>query len=535
MYSYLQSMTRYIPSPVPLLVGVAAAALLLGGCDSLSEYNNNPNQPTEADPNNVLANAQRDLAFETFGGNETMRGANLLAQYTTQNFYTTEESRYGSVGYGWSDFYTALNDLRKVKELARQNQPPNAANMRAIATITQVWAFQILTDAYGDIPFEDALQGATNRSPVYTPQQDIYPALVDSLDKALGLIQTGSGPPGDLINGGDMQKWSRFANGLKMRIGIRAADANQSFAASTIQSAMGDALQSNADNVYFQFGTSSTHRNTYYENRFVDGRDDFDVSERFVEALQQYGTDDPRIDAFVEQTSNNTSPCPDGSGNYDGFPYGMEQSAAQGRQSGRPSCNESRPESFFPAGPSGSGDAYAPMMYYDEILITKAEAAARGLIEGGDAQAKNYLEQAIRASIDFYGSETDADIDGQSSMADAYVNAVLSDYDANGYSQVIGEQRWIGFYFNNIQGWNTWRRMDFGDWVGPPTGGPAGDLQGRYIPLRIDYPSSEFNLNETNVSEAASRQFGSVQDEGPGRRIWWDTGEPPSESEAYQP
>lgn len=516
-------------------MGVAAAALLLGGCDSLSEYNNNPNQPTEADPNNVLANAHRDLAFETFGGNETMRGSNLLAQYTTQNFYTTEESRYGSVGYGWSDFYTALNDLRKVKELARQNQPPNAANLRAIATITQVWAFQILTDAYGDIPFEAALQGATNRSPVYTPQQDIYPALVDSLDKALGLIQTGGGPPGDLINGGDMQKWSRFANGLKMRIGIRAADANQSFAASTIQSATGNALQSNADNVYFQFGTSSTHRNTYYENRFVDGRDDFDVSERFVEALQQYDTDDPRIDAFVEQTSDNTSPCPDGSGNYDGFPYGMEQSAAQDRQSGRPSCNESRPESFFPAGPSESGDAYAPMMYYDEILITKAEAAARGLIEGGDAQAKDYLEQAIRASIDFYGSETDADIDGQSSMADAYVNAVLSDYDANGYSQVIGEQRWIGFYFNNIQGWNTWRRMDFGDWVGPPTGGPAGDLQGRYIPLRIDYPSSEFNLNETNVSEAASRQFGSVQDEGPGRRIWWDTGEPPSESDAYQP
>lgn len=533
MYSNVYNMTRYVPSFALLLGGAMALTMLLGGCDSLSEYNDNPNQPTSANPNNVLANAQRDLAFETYGGDETMRGSNLLAQYTTQNFYTTEESRYGSVGYGWSDFYTSLNDLRRVKELARQNQPPNAANLEAIAIITQVWAFQILTDAYGDIPFTEALQGSANRDPAYTPQEDIYPALADSLDRALGLIQTGSGPAGDLVHGGDMTKWSRFANGLKMRLGIRAADANPQFAETVINEANGNALQSNADNTYFQFGTSSAHRNTYYENRFVDGRDDFDASERFVQALKQYSANDPRLDAFVEQTSDSAPPCEDGSGNYDGFPYGMEQSVAQGRQTSRPTCNESRPEPFFSAGPSGSGDAYAPMMYYDEVLITKAEAAARGFIGGGDAAAKDFLEEAIRASVNFYGSETDADISGSSAAADSYVDAVLNDYDANGYEQVIGEQRWIGFYFNNIQGWNTWRRLDFGGWLGPPTGGPAGDLQGRDLPIRIDYPQSEFNLNERNVTEAANRQFDGVANEGPGRRIWWDTEEPPSE--VYQP
>ncbi|MFB6273653.1 MAG: SusD/RagB family nutrient-binding outer membrane lipoprotein [Salinibacter sp.] len=500
-----------------LFIGALALTLILGGCDSLSSYNNNPNAPTSANPNNVLAKAQRDLGFEVYGSNPTMRGTNILAQYTTRNQYVGQYGG-GAVGYGWSGFYTALNDLKKVKELS--SRLPNGKNIRAVATITQVWAFQILTDTYGDIPFKKALQGAKNRSPAYTPQKVIYKSLIDSLNKAIGNINvSGKGPSGDLYLGGDMENWKRFANGLKMRTGIRAIDAaSGNWAKNAITSATGKALQSNDDNVYFQFATSSTHRNTYYENRFVDGRDDFDAARRFVEAMKQYGTNDPRMDAYFEGTSNTAPPCADGSGKYKGFPFEAEQQAATTLKTGTPSCNFSRPDAWWPAGPSGQGDAFAPIMYYDEILLTKAEAAARGIISGNP---KDLLEKAIRNSVDFYGTQTEADISGSSAQTDAYVQAVRNDYDQHGYEQVIGEQRWIAFYFNNVQGWSTFRRLDFGGWLGPPVGGVANDFAG-YIPQRLSYPSSEQNLNFENYKKAANRQFGGISGEDEAGRIWWE-------------
>ena len=208
----------------------------------------------------------------------------------------------------------------------------------------------------------------------------------------------------------------------------------------------------------------------------------------------------------------------------------MEQGNAQSLQSSRPSCNASRPEAFWSEGPSGDGDAFSPIMYYDEVLFIKAEAAERGWISGN---AEDFLADAIAASIDFYGEQTDADISSSSSAAQSYITAVTNNYSSSNWEQVLGVQKWIALYMNDIQGWSTWRRLDFGQWIGPPTGGVAGDLQGRYAPLRADYPDSEFNLNEDNVEDAAESQFGSVDGDNPGSRIWWDTEEPPTN--AYDP
>lgn len=512
-------MTRSVPF-APLLSGLFALLLVVGGCDDLSSYNDNPNQPTSADPNNLLANAQKELADEVYGGNTMMRRSSVWAQYTTQNFYPSE-SRYATVNYPWGGIYSPLNDLKQAKKFAI------SPNTNAIATITQVWAFQILTDTYGDIPYANALEGAANKSPTYTPQQDVYVALLDSLNSALGRIDASqAGPAGDLIHSGDMTKWQRFANGLKMRIGIRLLDQNESRAQEAIKTANGNALQSNADNTYFQFGTSSTHRNSYYDNREVSGRDDFDGSARFINAMKQYDTSDPRLDAYFEQTSNTNLPCEDGSGEYEGFPFALEQSNAQGLYASTKTCQYSRPESWWSGGPSGQGDAYAPMMYYDEILLTKAEAAERGIISG---DPKSLLADAIEASVDFYGGEVPgADISSSSPQTQDYITAVQNDYDANGFKQVLGEQRWIAFYMNNIQGWTTFRRLDFEGWIGSPEGGVAAGF-GTYVPLRVDYPDSEYSLNKTNVETAAQSQFGSVDGETPGAQLWWDVNSPPAD------
>jgi hypothetical protein len=512
-----------------LLAGGLSFLLALGGCDSLTSYNDNPNQATSANPNNLLANSQRYMAGEVFDDNWMMRRSSVWAQYTTQNFYPSE-SRYSPVTYPWAGFYNRLTDLKTAKQIARE-QPStvqNQGNFQAVATIMQVWAFQILTDAYGDIPLEEALQQRNNQSPAYTPQSEIYPALVDSLNTALGQIDPGAaGPSGDLVNGGNMEMWQKFANGLKMRLGLRGYEAAGagSWAEQAITSANGNALQSNEDNVYFQFGTSATHRNDYYENREVSFRDDFDGSDRFIGFMEtKYGAADPRLDAYFEQTSNTGRPCEDGSGEYAGFPFALEQGDAQGLYGANPSCAFSRPEAWFPSGPSGSGDSFAPMMYYDEVLLTKAWAVNEGIISG-DAQA--LIGDAIEASVDFYGSETDADISSSSTATQNYIAQVQSDF-ASDPLQVIGEQRYIAFYMHNIQGWSTWRRFDFEGVLGSPEGGVAGGFD-QYVPLRVPYPDSEANLNGDNYTTAAQNMCGGVQDEDEDCQMWWDVDGPPAD------
>lgn len=508
-----------------LLTGLLILALGLTGCDTfnlgddqLTGLNKNPNASTEPDVNSLLAHGQRDIAFAWFGDDPTMRGGNLLAQYTTQNQYAEEsvfisEPRVGQ----FDDFYNPLNDLEQVKSLIRNREQTvtRDQNTVAVAMIHQVWTFQIVTDIYGSIPFEEALQGPDNPSPTYTPQQEIYPALVDSLDAALSLMDASAqGPSGDLVYGGDMSKWQKFANALKMRVGMRMADANTSAAQTAVEEAAGNAFQSNADNAYFEFATSSQHRSTIYENRFVAGRNDFDMADRFVNILtDHYGELDPRTPTFVDEASAH----PDKT--YNGFPTHLAPSDAAGLKAQHVNEFFSKPGDIFL-----EPDVAAPMMLYDEVRFILAEAAERGWSVSGTTE--DHFEAAVRASINEWNP------DASSSAIDSYVSTVMDEVDAASsleeFNQILGEQKWIALYFQGIQGWSEWRRLDFEGHIREPEGGWQGESGGLTTwAMRIDYPDGEFSVNEQNVTNAVSNQWGSIEADHYGSQLWWDTEGPP--------
>lgn len=530
-------MRRYFSS-FGILAGALGLLMLVSGCD-LAKMNDNPNATATADLDALLANAHRDISSNFYDDEYMMRGSNLLAQYTTQNFYPSE-STYSAFPRPWgtpvtsgagireSGPYVSLGDLERIREIAVNPdnfnvtlsgaQEQGLANYEAVAQITKTFVFHRLTDFYGDIPYADALKGSESFSPAYTPQSEIYPAMIDTLDAALGKIDTDApGPEGDFIYQGEMADWVKFANSLKLRIAMRMYDANQSKAESVLTDASvyADAMQSNDDNAFFRFQNSAEHRSDIYENRFVAGRDDFDAADRFVNAMMQYGTNDPRMATYFTETNDGT---------YRGFPFGLQQADAQSLYSSFPSEYFSRPgERLVKA------DAMAMWMNYDEVLFIRAEAAEKGLISGDPV---NLLEDAMRASMRWW------DVDDQSSQADDYVNAVRSDAGSD-YYQALGEQKWIALYFQGLQGWSEWRRLDFEGWITPPTGGN----QGAYaqagetgVPLRYDYPQSELSVNQGNVAAAAQNQFGG-QDasealtlETPLQRVWWDVNAPPSDA-----
>ena len=95
-----------------------------------------------------------------------------------------------------------------------------------------MYNYQKLVDAYGDVPYTEALQGAGNVAPKFDGAAAVYQSLVKELDDAIAKIKTNAGNAGttvtalngasDVLFGGDLTKWIQFANNIKLRILVRA-------------------------------------------------------------------------------------------------------------------------------------------------------------------------------------------------------------------------------------------------------------------------------------------------------------------------
>lgn len=500
-----------------LLPGLVILLFSTSACD-LTELNEDPNQPNEATIPYLLTNSlnaaqqQRTGIAENYWDDFNLGYfANMYSQYWSLNQYTAESryafptARSGVVNNMWEDYYLALNDLQEIVRINRED-PERASiygepeNQIAMAQILQVWTWQVMTDIWGPIPFAEALEGIDNPSPAYTAQSEIYPALLDTLDAAIAAIDPGATAiaSGDVIYGGDTSKWLKFANSIKMRIAMRMSDRNDDVggrAAAAIQEAVESGpFESNDDNALAPFLASSPYENPLYVNNVVNGRDDWAVSEPLVSTMMANG--DPRLPAYAQ-------PAP--SGEFVGFPYGMSEGAAQALYS---TGNFSRPSDDLYA----KADAPAFLLLYDEVLFIKAEAAARGWITGDPA---DFYQQAIRASMEFWGVTDQAAID-------AYI--AQNPFDASNWQQSIGEQKWVAMYMQGVQGWSEWRRLDFEGVLQPPVAGSIPDF-GLPIAVRMTYPDDEKTLNATNVQEAISQYLGGNDSQGV--QLWWDVTPPP--------
>lgn len=503
------------------LLGLLVLVCTLSACD-ITEKNDNPNSPEQADPGYLLTAA---LTGETNPTNEGLASAYwddfysgrfgiLYAQYWSENQYTSE-SRYQyrtSIANGfWEDFYISLNNLEEIKRLNRTSPelytslgPPE--NQIAIAKIMQMWAFQVLADTYGAVPFNEALEGSENSSPAYTPLEEMYPAMIDSLSQAVEALDTSAPtfPSADVVFGGDVEKWKRFGNSLKMRIAMRMADRLPDQAATAIEDAIASGpMQSNADNATVQFLSSAPYQNPYYVSTAVNGRDDWAVSDRVVTHMQS--TNDPRLASYAR-------PAP--GGGYEGFPYGLTEGEAQSLyQRG----NFSRPaEALY------SADAPCIFMLYDETEFIKAEAVERGFISGS---APTFLEAGIRGSMEYWEVE-------DASAIDAYVTSALDRYDSGDFEQFIGEEKWVALYMQGFQGWSEWRRLDFEGILEAPESGPLypSGVVDYGIALRFVYPRDEASLNGDNLEAAINNFLGGdgADSDNQGVQLWWDVDPPPA-------
>ena len=265
-------------------------ATLAGACtDGFEELNDNPNEPSVVPTNYLLTYAQENIVDRVYNGFDNSRIGMTLAQYWSQNQYT-DESRYqyraNTNNTSWNDLYAGLNNLQEIIRLNEADSGVDQSirnNQIAVARIMKAWTFQYLTDIYGAIPYQEALNIGTDATPAYTPQQEIYPDLINELTEANAQINVDAPgfEAGDLVYDSDMSQWKKFANSLKARVAMRMIDVMPEAAAQAITEAVAAGVfESNDDIAAVRYLDSQPSTFPLYVDYVVDNRQDFSSSGR---------------------------------------------------------------------------------------------------------------------------------------------------------------------------------------------------------------------------------------------------------------
>lgn len=462
------------------LKAVPALALLavLGACDEgLTEINQNPNEPENVPPANLLGNAIMDAVGSAYGSHSVWFGmylSNLWSQHLAQPTYSDEDHyipRPAQQNGVWENSYVGpLADLDILRDIATAN---GDQNLDAVANILMHWEFQRLTDVYGSIPYTEALRADEGiNSPAYDDQQTVYNGIFTNLTAAAEQIDPSASVAwgdGDFFYSGDMEKWVKFANSLRMRAAMRLSEVDPSRAQTEFVAAYNaGGFESNDDNAVLQYGTSGPSRNPIHVHFTGRPLSDFAVSQAIVDTLLNH--DDPRLPFYADVAPN--------SGEFNGLPNGSEP-AELGLQ-----FPDFSPISEWYRAP----DAPAFVMTYAEVLLLQAEAAERGWIA---ADAEALWRQGIEASMEQYG------------IPQAEIDAYLADITYEGLES-IWTQQWIALFLNGNEAWSLVRR------TGHPELTPATSTATE-IPARLPISPNEALYNPDNFQQHTIWEH-----------VWWD-------------
>ncbi len=451
--------------------------------DGFEETNANPNEPTSVGGDLLLRSVTFDIANvlvnETYGFND------IVAQYTANYEYNqldiynwTSDSRF------WG-LYQVLQNIKDIKQYGVDNALPN---YEAVALIWETYCFSILTDAYGDVPFSAANQAEAGiYSPQYGAQSDIYAQLFDNLVRANSIIDESSSLSGDILYDGDMGKWRKFANSLRVRLLMRVSEVQD--VSATLQ-AIVDApdefpvFESNDDNAIYYYSGVITNISPYSSGVAREYEYYLGVpTTHFIDALEQ--NDDPRIHEWLDYHE-----AEDGTLSYIGVAPCQDQGDIA-----RPVDYCSKAASYF-AEPSKINGI---LMTASELNFLLAEAAAKGIIA---KDAKALYDNAVGLSFDQWGVQMPAD----------FLTA-KAPYEAGNLDNLY-TQKWLALYHCGMESWFDWKRTGQPDFI---QAGP-GNVNNGLVPVRLMYPSLEQSVNAANY-QAASQRIGG---DNVNTRVWWD-------------
>ncbi len=445
----------------------------LTACDEFLDINTDPNNPTEVPVSLLLTSSQTYLAY-TMGGDVNRYAGTFVQHYAGVQGQAQEEYDLYNFGddetnnfWRFGMYAGALGDLDLIMKDASANGSPH---YEGVAKIMMAFGIGVMTDLFGRVPYSEAFQFTDNTTPAYDNQKDLYAVIINELTvQGIALCQESESvfSPGadDLIFGGDLTQWIKFARFLQIRYHNRSSKQDAAGSANAILGLLDDNNEEFADGTddadFFFFNVPNSGNPLF---QFEQQRGQLAVSDEVIDRMNELS--DPRRAQYAALN---------GDGEYVGAPNGT-------------TVQDQSHIAFSAIGPYYASSASPVTLgsYYEQKFI-EAEAALRANNKGRAHQA--YLA-AIKANFEKLGV---AEADYDTYIAQAKVDPG----EANITLEHIMTQKYLAMFSQGAESWTDWRR------TGIPAITPSmGNILSDQIPVRFPYPESEFSYNAGNVPAA---------------------------------
>lgn len=510
-----------------------AATLLLGGSlllaaasctDKYEEFNTNPKAPTPEQMEGDFASTATLIStmiptvaqgqennyqmLDQMIGCEYGRMTAAANMWGSDMYYATYNP---PVGWSGNTFDTTMPQIYTPFFQIRDISGGEGLTYQW-ANLLRIFGSLRISDCYGPIPFSQIGSGS-EFTVAYDNMETLYNAMFEQLDLAIeGLKEAAGGNAAalfadvDYVYSGDIAKWVKFANTLKLRMAMRLVNVNPTLARQKAEEAASDPgglIASAADAAWSSFipGGNALHKTSTLWN---EGR----VSADLTSYMNGYA--DPRLPLYA---------LPAADGTYNGARSGVFHYAYVKNTTDNYSL------------PNVTAQTKLLSISASESWFARAEGALRGWNMGGTAKA--LYEQGVTVSMEERGASIGNYLESTAVPADyvatdnsAYSIAAVStvcpcydesaDFDTNLERIIV--QKWIGNYPNGWESWADFRRTGFPKWFPVVDNRSTDGVTSARGMRRLPFPQSEFNTNEANV-KAAQQMLGGP-DNG-ATDLWW--------------
>ena len=485
------------------LFGIVLLSMMISSCDL--DINKNPNYPSSVEADKYFASGLTWTSSVIGGDLELLGGmwAQHYAQHAGSNQYTGIDSynlpnNSTYITRAWGSLYAgALPDLQIAMEKAKAKGDWHYWMASKIMT---AYDFHILVDAYGDVPFTEALDFYKYINPKFDNAKAVNAGIIAMLDEALSKkTEAAAMAPGmgdiDYFFQGDIDAWAKFAKSLKLKILMRDPAFATNKAAIQALITENDLLDQDCKTQDYIFVDKENNSNPLYENDRRKLNTQNNIRSSSTLSLFLFQNKDPRAAVFMDKA---VTPDPV-YGDYVGIPQGgYTLGAAYGNKTSRALLAATDP---------------VYLMSLAEVEFLKAEA---NVLLSNTAAAKTNYDNAVTAAFERCNGAKDKegkDIFPSNFDVNTFIGAGKP-YEFNQTStttmlESIWRQKWIAAV--RCQAWEAFLDVNR---TGYPKAGTVTSQDPAYVvgnlapsinsvlpagefPRRIIYPktSSDYNKN----------------------------------------
>ncbi len=478
---------------------------------------------------------------------------------STATVYTIWNPNIGEQRYRlcWLNTGSYAKHIEYYIDKNHASEKASYSNLIEAARVILIYQGILTSDMHGSLAYKegwDLRSGGVNSEPAFDTQAELYDIWDAELKSAINKFKTNQNQKSlagyDIAYNGDISKWIKAANGLRLRIALRLMKRNITKAraiAAEVLANPADIMSGVDDSFIF-----------WMDGKYSDNGDYSSVSnlirasKTMMTYLNKYN--DPRRRMFFRinnltpgnvaewNTLNPSNQIPSEFGRWEGGTANTDAGASDpkfvrrtldptGRAIDLQAVNRPQTRIFSGFFDSGSGGTWFPNVTYPDFCFMAAEFTLSGV--ASSKTAEQWYTDGVRGSLDLwskvgsfckihdYSAITETEKTDFMNLADIKWNPAI------GLEQIYC-QSYIEHFKNSNEGWALWKRTGY-----PTNNSSIIALEDIYVGqvkqqmprrLRFSYPmpgtaNYENYKNRIDVM-AADPNFGPIASEH--GRVWWD-------------